>query len=92
MAVHIGTSSWSYDRWVGVLYPRGASSLGRLEAYARAFATVEVSNTFYRWPKEAVFATWRDRLPAGFLISVKASRGLTQFCKLNDPQPWLDRI
>ncbi|MFO0848018.1 MAG: DUF72 domain-containing protein [Gemmataceae bacterium] len=92
MAVHVGTSGWSYDHWVGVLYPKGASSLGRLDAYARHFGTVEVNNTFYRWPKDEVFSAWHDRLPAGFVVSAKASRGLTQFRKLNDPQPWLDRM
>ena len=92
MAVHIGTSGWSYDHWVGVLYPKKASSLQRLDAYAREFGTVEVNNTFYRWPEPAVFAAWRERLPEGFLVSAKASRGLTQFCKLNDPVPWLERM
>src|SRR3954471_17425822 len=92
MAVHIGTSGWSYDHWVDVLYPRKASSLQRLDAYARAFRTVEVNNTFYRWPKDEVFATWRARLPDGFVVSAKASRGLTQFRKLNDPVPWLERM
>ena len=86
MAVHIGTSGWSYDHWVDVLYPREASSLERLDAYARRFRTVEVNNTFYRWPKDEVFSTWRERLPEGFVVSAKASRGLTQFRKLNDPE------
>lgn len=92
MAHHIGTSGWSYDHWQGLLYPRGASSLGRLDAYAGRFATVEVNNTFYRWPKPATFATWRERAPEGFLYAVKASRGLSQFRKLNDPGPWLERM
>jgi uncharacterized protein YecE (DUF72 family) len=92
VAVYIGTSGWSYDHWVGVVYPRGASSLERLDAYAREFRSVEVNNTFYRWPKDGVFTTWHDRLPEGFLISAKASRGLTQFRKLNDPGPWLERM
>jgi uncharacterized protein YecE (DUF72 family) len=92
MSVHIGTSGWSYDHWVDILYPRAASSLARLSAYARSFATVEVNNTFYRWPKDEVFSTWHDRLPEGFVVSVKASRGLTQFRKLKDPQPWLARM
>ena len=92
MAVHIGTSGWSYDHWVGILYPKSASSLERLDAYARQFRTVEVNNTFYRWPKDEVFSTWRERLPEGFVFSAKASRGLTQFRKLNDPVPWLERM
>ncbi|QEH35330.1 hypothetical protein OJF2_38810 [Aquisphaera giovannonii] len=92
MGVHIGTSGWSYDHWVGVLYPKSASSLERLDAYARTFQTVEVNNTFYRWPRDEVFSTWRERSPDGFLFSAKASRGLTQFRKLNDPLPWLGRM
>lgn len=92
MAIHIGTSGWSYDHWVGVLYPRKASSLERLDAYAKTFETVEVNNTFYRWPKDHVFTTWHDRLPHGFLVSVKASRGLTQFRKLHEPEAWLARM
>src|SRR5689334_16250735 len=92
MSVWIGTSGWSYDHWVGVLYPRTASSLQRLDAYAREFRTVEVNNTFYRWPRDEVFATWHARLPEGFLVSAKASRGLTQFRKLNDPEAWLERM
>ena len=74
MTISIGTSGWSYDHWVDVLYPRKASSLERLDAYARRFRTVEVNNTFYRWPKDEVFAAWRKRLPAGFVVSAKASR------------------
>ncbi len=92
MAIYIGTSGWSYDHWQGVLYPQGASSLQRLDAYVRRFRTVEVNNTFYRWPKEETFTNWRTHLPDGFLMSVKASRGLTQFRRLNDPGPWLNRM
>ena len=77
---------------MGVLYPKSASSLERLDAYAREFQSVEVNNTFYRWPKDEVFASWRERLPEGFIVSAKASRGLTQFRKLNDPEPWLERM
>ena len=79
MSVHIGTSGWSYDHWVDVLYPRKASSLERLDAYARRFRTVEVNNTFYRWPKDRVFAEWHGRAPADFVFTVKASRGLRSF-------------
>jgi uncharacterized protein YecE (DUF72 family) len=92
VAIHIGTSGWSYNHSQGIVYPRGASSLRRLDAYAARFATVEVNNTFYRWPKDEAFTTWRDRTPAEFVFSIKASRGLTQFRKLNDPVPWLERM
>jgi uncharacterized protein YecE (DUF72 family) len=92
MAGLVGTSGGSYDHGVGVLYPKSATSLERLDAYARHFRTVEVNNSFYRWPKDEVFSTWRERSPDGFIFSAKASRGLTQFRKLNDPGPWLGRM
>src|ERR1700712_5502770 len=92
MAIHIGTSGWSYDHWVGVLYPRKASSLQRLDAYARQFRTVEVNNTFYRWPKDELFTTWRERAPHGFLFSRQGLQGLTQFRKLNVAMSWLERM
>lgn len=92
MTIHIGTSGWSYDHWAGVLYSRQATTLERLDAYSSKFRTVEINNTFYRWPKDEVFSVWHERLPAGFVASVKASRGLTQFRRLKDPKPWLDRM
>src|SRR3954464_3454928 len=91
MAIHIGTSGWSYDHWQGILYRHGASSLERLDAYARRFRTVEVNNTFYRWPRDTVFETWHDRLPPGFVVSVGAARGLPRSRRRKDPAPGLER-
>lgn len=92
MAIHIGTSGWSYDHWVDLVYPRKASSLERLDAYARRFHTVEVNYTYYRWPADETFATWRERAPEGFLFSAKASRGITHFGRLHQPERWLEKM
>ena len=91
MAVHIGTSGWSYDHWVGVLYDDGRPS-ERLGQYVRHFDTVELNASFYRWPNDRTFAGWRQRLPAGFRFTVKAPRGLTHAKKLFQPDVWADRI
>ena len=72
MAIHIGTSGWSYDHWDGVLYPPGLPARDRLAVYASTFATVELNASFYRWPSDRTFAGWRRRLPDGFVMSVKA--------------------
>jgi uncharacterized protein YecE (DUF72 family) len=58
----------------------------------RRFDTVELNSSFYRWPRDAVFAGWRQRLPDGFQLSVKAPRGLTHAKKLYGPEEWLRRI
>jgi len=89
--VRIGTSGWSYDHWKDVLYPPGAYTK-RLEAYVAEFDTVELNGSFYRWPRASVFEGWRERVPPGFLMAVKAPRGLTHARKLRDPDEWGRRI
>ncbi|WP_210481193.1 DUF72 domain-containing protein [Naasia sp. SYSU D00948] len=90
--VHIGTSGWSYAHWEDVLYPPGTSSWDRLGHYLRHFRTVELNSSYYRWPRTASFASWRRRLPPGFLLSVKAPRGLTHAKRLYAPETWVRRI
>lgn len=92
MTIRIGTSGWSYDHWTGVLYPPGMPVSARLDRYVEEFDTVELNASFYRWPRDATFAGWRQRLPAGFTMSVKAHRGLTHFRRLRSPEPWIERF
>ena len=92
MGIHIGTSGWSYDHWNGVLYPPGLPAADRLQHFTARFQTVEVNSTFYRWPPEATFARWHQRLPEGFLLTVKAPRGLTHGARLYAPERWLARM
>lgn len=92
MGVHVGTSGWSYQHWDHVLYPPGTAAVDRLAIYARRFATTELNASFYRWPREATFANWSRRLPPGFQLSVKASRGLTHAKRLYAPEAWVKRI
>jgi uncharacterized protein YecE (DUF72 family) len=89
---HVGTSGWSYDHWSGVLYEPGLPTAQRLAVYTGAFSTVELNASFYRWPRPAIFASWRNRLPQGFLMSVKAPRGLTHAKRLYGPEEWIGRI
>jgi len=90
--LHIGTSGWSYDHWQDVLYPAGLPAAKRLAYYVGNFDTVELNASFYRWPRSTTFASWHQRLPPGFLMSVKAPRGLTHAKKLYDPEVWAGRI
>ena len=92
MAVRIGTSGWSYDHWHPELYRPGLPAAARLGRYAEVFPTAELNSSFYRWPRPATFRSWRDRLPDGFRLSVKAPRGLTHARKLHEPKTWLQRI
>ena len=75
--IRIGTSGWSYDHWAGVLYRPGLPVAKRLARYVEVFDTVELNASFYRWPRDATFAGWHNRLPADFTMSVKVHRGLS---------------
>src|SRR3712207_18285 len=90
--VHIGTSGWSYAHWENVLYPPGLPTAARLARYVQAFETAELNASFYRWPRAQAFAGWRQRLPPGFLLSVKAPRGLTHAKRLDAPEDWIERL
>jgi len=92
MPVHIGTSGWSYDHWTNVLYPEGLPPARRLALYTDRFDTVELNASFYRWPRDSTFEGWRRRMPEGFLLSVKAPRGLTHGRRLLSPEVWIGRI
>ena len=90
--IRVGTSGWSYDHWNDVLYPSGTPSRARLEHYVRRFDTVELNASFYRWPRDDGFRRYRERLPQGFLLSVKAPRGLTHAKRLLEPETWIGRL
>ena len=56
------------------------------------FNTVELNASYYRWPRDATFASWRRRLPPWFRMTVKAPRGLTHSRRLYAPEEWTARI
>ncbi|GMA20814.1 DUF72 domain-containing protein [Arsenicicoccus piscis] len=86
----VGTSGWAYDHWIGVLYPPELPKRRWLERYVQEFGTVELNASYYRWPRQATFGSWERRLPPGFELAVKASRGLTHARRLYAPEKWAD--
>lgn len=90
--IHIGTSGWYYNHWIGPFYPAGTAKKDLLAYYIRNFSTVEINNTFYRLPKPETFMLWRKSVPDNFVFSVKASRFITHIKRLNDPQESLVRF
>jgi len=90
--VLVGTSGWQYSDWRGAFYPKELPQRLWLEYYASCFSTVEVNNAFYRLPDRAVFESWRDRTPEGFVVGVKASRYLTHVKRLRDPAEPVARL
>ena len=75
--IRIGTSGFSYDDWVGPVYPKTLPKSEQLGYYAREFTTVEINTTFYRVPEQHTVEGWVRKTPSEFLFSIKAYRGLT---------------
>ncbi len=82
--MQVGCQGWNYDDWVTpraaarpVFYPRGTRAEHMLEAYARAFDTVEVDSTFYAAPSDTTYDAWARRTPPGFTFALKLPRKIT---------------
>ncbi len=81
--VRLGTSSWSFPGWAGIVYDRATSQtqLARhgLEAYARhpLLRTVGIDRTYYRSITADDFRTYADAVPDDFRFLVKADRLIT---------------
>ena len=92
MAVLVGTSGWQYRHWRDDFYPPEVPQRLWLEYYAERFRTVENNSAFYRLPARETFAQWRERVPEGFVMAVKASRYLTHVRRLRDPAEPVRRL
>lgn len=82
--VQVGCQGWNYEDWVTppaaarpVFYPTGTRAEHMLEAYARAFDTVEVDSTFYAAPSDSTYDAWARRVPEGFTFALKLPQKIT---------------
>ncbi len=85
--VHLGTSSWSFPGWTGLVYaprkgkPETEQRLARegLAAYAAhpLLSTVSLDRTFYAPLAADAFAAYAAQVPDGFRFVVKAPSALT---------------
>jgi uncharacterized protein YecE (DUF72 family) len=51
--IKLGTSGFSYDDWIGPVYPQDLPRWKWLPFYAEQFNTVELNVTYYRLPSIA---------------------------------------
>jgi uncharacterized protein DUF72 len=61
--LYLGTSSWSYADWEGMVYPSGTPPAGKLARYVERFAKVEIDSSFYGVPKGSTMKRWRGSRP-----------------------------
>ncbi len=75
--IHIGTSGYSYDDWVGPFYPEGTDKRSFLDFYARHFTCTEVNYTYYRMPDAPTLEAMSAKTPPDFRFVIKAHGGMT---------------
>ena len=73
----VGTSGFSYKDWIGPVYPEELPRAEWLSFYARKFPTCELNFSFYTIPNARTLARMAEKVPPGFLFSLKAYRGIT---------------
>ena len=80
--IHIGTSGYSYSYWKNKFYPDKLPPARWLWYYATQFNTLELNNTFYRFPTVAALKKSAGLTPADFAFSVKAHKIITHTKRL----------
>lgn len=84
--LRLGTCSWKYDSWKGLLYDKDKAYRpdDYLADYARLLNSVEVDQWFWslfpgstKLPEPRVVRRYAESVPDGFLFSVKAPNSLT---------------
>jgi len=79
MSIHIGTSGFSFDDWLGRVYPAGLPKTGMLEYYEQAlgFDSVELNFTYYAMPTARTLDSMVRRTADGFTFVVRSHKDMT---------------
>lgn len=87
-----GCSGWYYKDWKGRFYPERLSESKWLEYYSRHFNTVEINNTFYRFPNEKTVKGWHNRTPEDFKVTLKVNQLITHRKRFEGTQSAINRF
>jgi uncharacterized protein YecE (DUF72 family) len=82
----LGCSGFYYNHWKGIFYPQALPKTKWLQYYTQIFNTLEVNNTFYRFPSERLLLGWYQKTPADFRFTLKANRTITHTRKFHNTQ------
>jgi len=84
MALHIGTSGWSYPTWKPGFYPDKLPAKRFLEYYATQLNAVELNLTFRRFANASSQPNWIAATTPGFKFAAKIHQMITHFRRLKD--------
>jgi uncharacterized protein YecE (DUF72 family) len=90
--LYVGTSGFSYPTWRGGFYPEKSKPSEFLERYSERLPSVELNTTFYDLPSEEQFRIWAEATPPDFRFSVKMTRRITHFGRLELVGTFCERV
>jgi uncharacterized protein YecE (DUF72 family) len=90
--IKIGTSGFSFDDWVGPVYPPRLNKSDWLGYYERAlgFKALEINFTYYTLPSLRSMDALSRKTSQGFEFAVKAFRGMTHEIRDKRGGGWVD--
>ena len=93
MGIYVGTSSWKYEGWLGMIYSpdrymryfkeappkllKGRFQKACLAEYAETFKTVCLDAGFYQFPSPQMLDGYFSQVPADFRLSLKVTEDIT---------------
>lgn len=95
--LYVGTTSWKYDSWKGLIYPDrpNLKEEGYLQYYSQYYNTVEIDQYFWslfppqyaKMPDREEVAWYTEQVPEDFRFTLKAPNSitLTHFYKQQSP-------
>jgi len=83
-AIYIGTSGYSYSYWKGRFYPEKLRASEWLSYYSILFNSLELNNTFYRFPVKKNLKKAAEATPVDFRFSVKAHKIITHSLRMKN--------
>ena len=82
--IHIGTCSWKYDSWRGLIYS-DSPNINYLKEYSKSYNTVEIDQWFWSLfepsrvvlPRKNVVEAYKKSIPNDFLFTIKVPNSIT---------------
>ena len=92
--LRIGTSSWKYDSWKGIIYPQ-QEKINYLKEYSKHYNSVEVDQWFWslfdivKLPEKRTVKEYKESVPKDFKFTIKVPNSitLTHYYSKNKSEP-----
>ncbi|SFG41410.1 Uncharacterized conserved protein YecE, DUF72 family [Desulfotomaculum arcticum] len=82
----VGTAGYSYDSWIGPVYPKEINKKEMLNFYAKEFSFAEINSSYYRMPNRFMLYHMQAKTQEHFQFVIKAHKSLTHVREDNEKE------